>query len=300
MDSLITPSKEHHINPESAKLMKLATYASVAVAIILIIIKFYAWLVTDSVSMLSSLVDSMLDAVVSIINLLAVRYALTPPDDEHRFGHTGAEDIAALSQAAFIAGSALFIIFNAVHRFVHPEPLHQTILGIWVMVFSLAATFALVTFQRYVVKKTGSTAISADQLHYLGDLLMNGTVIAALLLTSNLGWNMADPFFAILISLYIIYGARKIGRLAFDKLMDREFPEEEKKKITDLVLSYPGVLGMHDLKTRYSGIKPFIQFDLEMDGNKSLTDAHEIAETIMKKLEQMFPGGEVFIHEDPV
>lgn len=289
-----------HINPESSSLMKLATYASVATAFVLIIIKFYAWVVTDSVSMLSSLVDSTLDMVVSLINMMAVRYALMPPDDDHRFGHTGAEDIAAMGQAAFITGSAIFIFFTAIERMINPQPIEQTAFGIGVMVFSIITTLALVTFQKYVVVKTKSTAISADSLHYSGDLLMNCAVIFAIVLTSNFGWKFADPLFGIAISVYIIYCAWKIGAMAFDKLMDKEFDDTEKEKIKQLVLSYPGVLGMHRLKTRYSGIKPFIQFDLELDGEQTLFSAHAIADALENKLMEMYPGGEVIIHEDPV
>lgn len=287
-----------YINQESSRLMKLATYASVGVAGILIIVKFYAWVITDSVSMMSSLIDSSLDIVVSLINMFAVRYALMPPDEDHKFGHTSAEDVAAMGQAAFVSGSALFISFTAIERLLNPHPIEHTAIGIYVMVFSLVMTFALVAFQKYVAAKTKSTAITADSLHYAGDLLMNGSVIAALLLSENMGWDFADPVFAIIISIYIIYGAWQIGGMAFDKLMDKEFPEEEKKKITEFILAHREVLGIHQLKTRYSGIKPFIQFHLELDGNQTLFSAHKIADEIENKLMEMYPGGDIIIHED--
>ena len=279
--------------------MKLATYASVSVAAFLILIKFWAWLETDSVSILSALVDSMLDLVTSAINLFAVRYALMPPDADHRFGHNSAEDVAALGQGAFVAGSATFIAINAFGKLLHPEPIGATGIGITVMAISVAATLALVTFQRIVVKRTGSTAIHADHLHYLSDLALNGSVIVALVLSSKLGWHYADPLFSIAISIGILYGAWHIGRRAFDKLMDKSFPEAEVEKIQNMAMAHPGVLGVHNIKTRYSGIKPFIQFHLELDGTQSLHATHLIADTLEHSLLERYPGGEVIIHQDP-
>ena len=174
------------VSDSVARLMRLATYASVATALTLIAVKLVAWVLTDSVSLLSSLIDSVLDAVASIVNLLAVRHALIPPDREHRFGHGKAEPLAALAQATFISGSAVFLVFEASHRFFSPEPLEHMELGIWVMLFSIAVTFALTRFQSHVVRKTGSLAIHADSLHYLGDLLVNAAVIVALLLVWQL------------------------------------------------------------------------------------------------------------------
>ncbi len=288
------------ISADNANLMRMATYASVGVAFILIAIKIYAWLMTDSVSVMSSLVDSILDILVSMLNLLAVRYALMPPDEDHRFGHTSAEDVAALAQSAFIAGSALLIIISATGRFSHSETIQNETIGIVIMVISIIFTFLLVAFQRYVAKKTGSTAIYADSLHYVGDVLANFAVIVALILSVKFDIAYADPIFALLIAAYIILNAWKIGKLAFDKLMDKEFPPEEKRKICEFVMNYDGVMGVHDLKTRYSGIKPFIQFHLELDGRQSLNDAHKIADGIEQKLMELFPGGEIIIHEDPV
>lgn len=296
----IHEQRKHIISPEYARLMRLATWASVFVASILIAIKFYAWVITDSVSMMSSLIDSFLDMIVSLVNLMAVRYALMPPDEEHRFGHTAAEDVAALAQSAFIAGSAVFIAISAIRRLMNPELIHQADLGVYVMIFSIFATIALVLFQKYVVKKTKSSAIGADSLHYISDLLMNVSIIVALVLSSKFGMVYADPIFAIFIAVYISYGAWKIGFEAFNKLLDKEFDDEEREKIKQTVREYPGAINIHNLKTRYSGIKPFIQFHLELDGTQTLHDAHEIADGLEAKLMEMFPGGEVIIHQDPV
>lgn len=280
--------------------MRNAALASVVVALLLIGTKFYAWMVTDSVSLLSSLVDSSLDLIVSTINMLAIRYALMPPDEDHRFGHTSAEDVAALAQAAFIAGSAVFIVISALGRLFDPTPMEHGAIGIVVMIFSIVATLGLVMYQKYVIKRTKSTAVSADSLHYVGDLLMNGAVIAALVLSSYKNMIYADAVFAFLIAFYILYNAYKIGREAFDKLMDKAFPPEDEARIHDLVMEHPGALGYHDLKTRYAGIKAFIQLHLDLDGSQSLQEAHAIADSLEHKLERVFPGSEVIIHQDPV
>lgn len=283
----------------AARLMRLATIASVAVAAILIVVKFGAWLYTDSVSLLSTLIDSLLDAAASLVNFFAVKQALTPPDREHRFGHGKAEPLAALGQAAFITGSAVFLVFEAAHRFYDPQPVVNSDVGIAVMVFAIVMTFGLTRFQAYVVRKTGSLAIKADSLHYLGDLLINGAVIVALVLVSQLGWVYADPLFGMGIAAYIVYNAWLIARDALDMLMDRELPNEERARIRDLVVRHPDVLNMHDLRTRSAGRMLFIQLHLELDGGLSLYRAHEIADEVEAELMAAFPGAEVIIHQDP-
>lgn len=279
--------------------MRLATYASVATAAILIAVKLVAWLYTDSISLLSTLVDSVLDIFASLVNLAAVRHALTPADKEHRFGHGKAEPLAALGQAAFISGSALFLIFEAGHRLFDPEPLAHTTLGIWVMVFAIAATFALTRFQAYVVRKTGSMAIRADSLHYVGDLLVNISVIVALLLVAELGWLWVDSVFGLAIAVYISTNAWRIAHGAYDMLMDRELPDEERQRIKEIVLAHPRVMDLHDLRTRSSGPYAFIQIHLELDGAMSLLESHEIADEVEALIREAFPEAEVLIHQDP-
>ena len=205
--------------------MRQATYASVGVAPILIGAKLFAYLMTDSVSLLSTLLDSLLDAAASLVNLVAVRTALTPADAEHRFGHGKAEPLAALGQSAFIAGSALFLLVEAGNRVVNPSPIQNSGIGLAVMVFSIAATFLLVLYQRHVIRLTNSVAIRADSIHYVSDLLVNGAVIAALLLWRQFGWALADPIFAACVGLYILYTAWRIARGSLDLLMDRELPD---------------------------------------------------------------------------
>jgi ferrous-iron efflux pump FieF len=284
---------------EAARLLRLATTASVATAVLLIFVKLAAFVLTDSVSILSTLIDSLLDAAASIVNLIAVRHALVPADREHRFGHGKAEPLAAMGQAAFISGSGIFLMIEAVPRFFSPRPLANGEVGIGVMVFSIVATLALVTLQRHVVRRTGSLAISADQLHYTGDILVNGAVILALVLTAWLGWTFVDPLFGIGIAGYILYNAWQIASGAFDMLMDRELPEEERARIRSVIETHKGVLAMHDLRTRASGPQIFIQCHIELDGDQSLRQAHAIADAVEFDLRAAFPGAEVIVHQDP-
>lgn len=284
---------------QSGSLMKLATYASVTVATVLIVTKAAAWVLTDSVSMLSTLIDSLLDAGASILNLIAVRHALEPADREHRFGHGKAEALAGLAQAAFIAGSAMFLVVQAGERLVNPRYLLNTEIGYWVMALAIALTVVLVAFQGYVVKKTGSIAITADSTHYRMDVLVNVSVIVSLLLVSEFGLVWADPAFAIAISGYIVWGAWRIGEASMNMLMDRELPDAERQRIREIALSHPSVLGVHDLRTRSAGNQVFIQMHLEMNGDITLHDAHVISDQVEANVIQAFPNAEVLIHEDP-
>ena len=276
-----------------------ATYASLGAAAVLIAAKFVAWTGTGSVALLSSLVDSMVDAAASLVTFVAVRQAVIPPDREHRFGHGKAEPLAALGQAAFLLGSALFLIAEAVRRLVFPEAVENTGIGIAVMVFSLIVTIGLVTYQRYVVRRTGSVAINADALHYSGDILMNFGVIAALLIQSALAVPILDPLFGGAVGAYIIYGVAKIARLALTQLMDRELPDAERARVRKIAESHPEVTAVHDIRTRGAGPTAFIQLHVEMDGAMSLLHAHEISDTVEEELRAAFPHAEIIIHADP-
>ncbi|TLS76946.1 cation diffusion facilitator family transporter [Mariprofundus erugo] len=283
---------------KSAQLMRMATYASTGVALVLILTKTIAWMMTDSVSLLATLIDSCLDAAASILNLLAVRHALEPADKQHRFGHGKAESLAGLGQSTFIAGSALFLCFEAIGRMSHPQPLDAVSVGIGVMLFSILATLGLVFFQQYVIRQSGSTAIKADHLHYKTDLIVNAAVILALILASY-GWPGFDPVFAIAIAGYIFFSAWEIAREALDLLMDRELPNERRTRIKEIVHAHPQTRGIHDLRTRKSGMTEFIQLHLELDGDLTLMQAHAIADDVESRILAEFPGAEVIIHEDP-
>lgn len=295
----MTSSDSMHMAPqETARLLRLATYASISVATILIVAKLIAWGLSDSVSLLATLIDSVLDALASLINLIAVRHALTPADKEHRFGHGKAEALAGLSQSMFIAGSAGFLLLEAGRRLISPIPVEAVGTGIAVMLFSIIATLLLLGFQQHVIRKTNSTAIKADALHYRTDLLVNASVIAALWLSAQ-GWDGFDALFACAIGIYILYSAWEIIALSYDHLMDRELPDEQREEIKQLVLQHKSARGLHDLRSRHSGTMTFIQLHLELDDDLSLPEAHRISDEVEASLMEAFPESEIIIHIDP-
>ena len=283
---------------EKARLMRLATYASTSVALALILTKAIAWFMSDSVSLLATLIDSCLDALASIINLIAVRHALEPADKEHRFGHGKAEALAGLGQATFITGSSLFLVLEAISHLWNPQSISAMPVAIAVMVLSIVATMGLLMFQKHVIRITDSTAIKADHLHYKTDLLVNASVIVALLLAFY-GWEGFDPLFAIAIAAYILYSAWEIAQESLDLLMDRELPKEERDNIKAIVRSHPDARGLHDLRTRRSGTTTFIQLHLELEDHLTLRQAHAIADEVEASIMAEYPDSEVIIHEDP-
>jgi ferrous-iron efflux pump FieF len=285
--------------PRADRLRRLATYASVSVAGLLIAAKFAAWLETGSVALLSSLVDSLLDAVASLVNLVAVRHAMSPADREHRFGHGKAEPLAVLGQSAFIIGSAMLLLAEAVRRLIWPVPVENPPAGIAVMVLSIVVTIALVLYQRHVVRRTGSIAITADELHYRGDLVVNVSVIIALVLAPILGLPILDPLFGAGIGIWILYSAARLVRLSLVQLMDHELPDDERERIREIAQSHPDVVAAHDLRTRIAGPTAFIQIHIEMDGTLSLLRAHEISDEVEAQLRAAYPHAEVMIHQDP-
>ncbi len=282
-----------------ARLVTTAAWTATIVATLLLLVKVITWWVTGSVSLLASLIDSMLDIAASVVNLVVVRYALQPADKEHAFGHGKAESLAALAQAMFISGSAVFLILNGIERFFRPQPLHTPELGVYVSLFAMAVTLALVTFQKYVVRVTGSQAIAADSLHYQTDLYMNAAIMVALGL-SYFGVTQADAVFAVGIGLFIFYSAFKMVSEAIQTLLDRKLPDEELEEIRSQCLSVKNVLGVHQLRTRMSGPTRFIQLHLELDDNLALIEAHHIADKVEENLLNVFPGADILIHQDPI
>jgi len=238
---------------EHARLLRLATRASVAVACTLIVAKGIAWWLSGSVSMLAGLTDSALDGITSLLNLLAVHYALRPADDDHRYGHGKAESLSGMAQALFIGGSAVLIALQAIDRLKHPEPVGAPWLSIGVIVFSLALTLALLMLQHRVIKETGSNAVRADSLHYRSDMMLNGSILVALVL-AGFGWNQLDAWFGLGIAGYILWSAVQIARESFAVLMDEELPTDVSQHMLELACGVPGVLGAHDLRTRISAI----------------------------------------------
>ena len=288
----MTSSTEH------ARLLRLATRASVAVAGILIVTKAIAWWLSGSISMLAGLTDSLLDGVTSFLNLLAVHYALRPADDDHRYGHGKAESLAGMAQALFIAVSAVLIAFQAIERLKNPEPIGAPWIGIGVIVFSLVMTVALLALQHRVVKATGSNAVHADSLHYRSDLLLNGSIVVALVMAS-FGWPQLDAWFGLGIAAYILWSAVQIARQSFSVLMDEELPTEVSERMLALACSVPGVLGAHDLRTRISGNIWYVQLHLELPGELSLSVAHGLSDRAAEAIESVYPQAEVLVHADP-
>ncbi len=280
-------------------LMRRATYASIVVAGVMVLVKLIAWLLTDSVSLLSSLLDSLLDAAASLVNLIAIHQALTPADREHRFGHGKAEPLASLGQAAFITGSAVLLLIQGLQHLLVPAPVSNTGIGIVVMIFAIVVTLGLVRYQRSIIKRTGSLVVSADELHYRADLILNGAVIASLVVTNVLGWPYIDPLFGIAIGLWIIYGAWQVARKAIVHLMDQELPDDARARIREIALAHPQVRAVHDLRTRAAGPDAFVQIHLEMDGDLTLRDAHRVSDAVEADILAAFPQAEVMIHQDP-
>ncbi len=294
-----TDHRQYSVPAEAARLMRLATYASISVVIVLIAAKLVAWSASGSVSLLATLIDSALDALASLSNLFAVRHALSPADSEHRFGHGKAEALAGLGQAAFITGSAGFLLLASTRRIFQPVPLEAFGVGIGIMLFSILTTLGLLAFQRHVIARTDSMAIKADALHYRTDLLVNASVVVALVL-SVWGWPGFDALFAIGIALYILWSAWGIVVQAFDHLMDHELPEADRQEISSCALSHEKVCGLHDLRSRRSGTAIFIQLHLELDDDLRLLEAHQISDEVEHSLQARFPGAEIIIHIDPI
>jgi cation diffusion facilitator family transporter len=286
------------VDPRHRRLLRLATWASLGVAVVLILCKSVAWYLSGSVSLLAGLTDSVLDGAASFLNLLAVHYSLRPADDDHRYGHGKAEALAGMGQALFIGLSAVLITVQAVTRLRNPEPLGEAGLGIAVMVLSLVLTVALLTLQYKVVRETGSTAVRADSLHYRSDLMLNGSILVALVL-ANQGYPQLDAVFGLVIGVYILWSSLQIGKESTAILMDQELPPDVADRMLALACGIPGVLGAHDLRTRVSGQHWFVQLHLELPGQLTLSAAHALCEQAEAAIVAHFPKAEVLVHADP-
>lgn len=283
---------------EYNKLVKRAANLAIIVAVSLIIIKALAWWKTGSISILAAMTDSVVDLFASLTNILVLRFALQPADDNHAFGHGKAESLAALAQSAFISGSAVFLLLQGFHKLTDPELIEQSNIGVIVSLVSIVITAILVFYQRYVVSITQSPAIEADSLHYQTDLFMNGAILVAMLLNSA-GFIYADALFAIGIALYIALNAVKMFWAAVQTLLDQALPDEEIELIKDIASKHPNILGIHDILTRRAGAVRFIQLHLELDDHLTLLVAHEITDNLEQKLLSAFPMSKVIIHQEP-
>lgn len=272
---------------------------TIAFALTIVAIKLFAAIDTNAASMLASLMDAMMDVAVSLLNFVALRFALKPADDEHRFGHGKAEAVMALFQAAFLAGAAFVLLYQGFNRFFVPAPVGEISNGIWAMLVCSGLTLTLVLVQRWIIKKTGSLAVNADQAHYRGDLLMNAAVLLALYLVQNsLLW--ADAVIAILIAGYLLFNAGQLLRESMVHLLDEELPEVERQRILQHLQQMPGVLGVEQLRTRRAGPRVFVQLRLLLPQDWSLQKAHQVTDLAEQQIAALYADAEVIIHPDPL
>jgi ferrous-iron efflux pump FieF len=292
-------SEGHPAHATHGALTARAALASVSVALFLLVLKAYAAWATGSVAMLGSLADTGLDVLASLITLYGVRIAAEPADREHRFGHGKAEALAALAQVGIIAFSALGIGWRALDRLLGQQATANAEYGIGVSLLAIVATLGLLAYQRRVIASTGSVAIATDHVHYQSDLLLNLSVIAALVLEQYLHLTGADAVFGIAIALWLLWGAWRASSRAVDQLMDREWPEEKRRRFVEVAARHPELIGIHDLRTRTSGAHDFVQFHVWVDPKMTVAAAHEVMDEVERKLEAEFPGVEILIHIDP-
>lgn len=283
----------------AASLNRSAALASTAVALLLVGLKVWAAWTTGSTAMLGSLADTALDLVASLATLAGVWVAAQPDDHNHRFGHGKAEALAAMFQVVLISISALSLAARAIGQWAagaRPEAAEG---GIAVSVIAMLATVALLAWQRRVIRQTGSLAIATDHMHYQSDLFLNLAVIAALALDQYAGLAGADPFFGLAIALWLGWGAWGASQEAVDQLMDKEWPSEKKERFLAVVARHPELRGLHDLRTRTSGNRDFVQFHVAVDPGMTIRAAHDVMDEIEAKLLAEFPGVEILIHPDP-
>ncbi len=291
--------EEKDINNKHNKLKKYASMASVSVAVILAITKIIASLMSGSLAVLSSMVDSLADIAASTITFISVKYSNKPPSVKYRYGHGKAEALSALSQAAFIGGSGFFVLYDVVDKIINPQPVASAKIGILVMIFSLALTVTLVAFQRYVVKVTGSRAILADSANYTGDIVTLSSILLALLFVEYMDLHWFDPLAAFLVAIFLIRNASQIGVDAIKVLMDRELSVEVRDDIQKIVKSNSFVKGLHDLRSRDTGNGEFFEFHLELDGGLTLAKAHDYTEEIEKQINAKYKDAQIVIHQEP-
>lgn len=284
---------------EPGLLNRSAAFASIAAALSLLALKVWAAWSTGSTAMLGSLADTTLDLVASLATLAGVWIAAMPADDKHRFGHGKAEAIAALFQVVLISISALGIAARAIEQLVDGGRTRAAGDGIAVSVVAIVVTLALLAWQRHVIRRTGSLAIQTDSVHYQSDLLLNVAVIAALVFDQFAGFAGADPLFGLAIAGWLGWGAWTASQDVVEQLMDHEWPVEKKDRFLAVLARNPDITGVHDMRTRTSGHRDFVQFHVWIDPEMSLGDAHAVMDDMEARLRAEFPDTEIIIHPEP-
>jgi ferrous-iron efflux pump FieF len=289
----------NHHHHSHGELTTKAAIASVSMALFLLALKTYAAAETGSVALLGSLADTGFDVLASLLTLFSVRYAALPADDDHRFGHGKAESLSALVQVMLVIVTAVLIGWRGITRLGNHEATQHPEMGIGVSVIAILATGALLAYQHHVIKKTGSVAIHGDHVHYQGDVLLNIAVIIAIALDAFLGVRGADPIFGLGIAAWLLWGASRSARMALDQLLDKEWPAEKRDRFLAVAARHPRATGIHDVRTRSSGMHDFVQFHLWFDPKMTLGEVHDIMDEIEADLAHEFPGVEVLIHPEP-
>lgn len=274
--------------------------AAISVAVVLVAAKSWACAATGSLAVAASLIDSALDLVVSVANLAAILYAAKPADEDHPFGHHSIEDIAAMAQAVLVGLAGAALGWRGIERLLTPQPLAAEAEGIAVMAVSIGLTGGLVWWQRRVARQTGSKVVEADSLHYLSDFLTAGAGIVALTASALFGLVLVDSAVSLVAAAVLLRGAVKIGGGAFGALMDRQAPAEVERRIAAIVGEFPEIRGFHDLKTRVSGARTFVQIHIELEGGQTLHEAHAIGARLRRRILAAVPRSEVIVHKDPV
>ena len=282
------PTSTEHAR--GAALRRLSSTISLFTAVALVAVKLLAWIATGSVAILASVVDGLVDTGAGFATYFGVRYAERPPDHHHRFGHGKGEALAAFTQATFLVGAAFVLAVQSVQRLVYPQLINSLDVGLSVIVASLVASLALVIMQSWVVRRTGSTAIAADRAHYLTDVAVNVAVLIALGVTKLTGWTRADPILALAISGYMLWNAYGIAVHALAQLLDRELSDDDRQRIKEAILACDGVRSMHDLRTRFSGDRTFIEYHIEIDGTLPIERGHAIGDATERALKNLLPG----------
>ena len=292
-------SLSHLDKKNTDKLKNRAATASIILAFALSLLKLLATILSGSLAVLSSMIDSLSDVLGSGITFVAVKYSARPATKAHRYGYGKAEAVSAFIQALFVAGSGLFVIYDAIMRFKHPRIIEDTPLAIGIMLTSLVATLFLISYQKHVAKLTQSQAIAADSAHYVVDILTNLSIIISLTIVNFFEIYWFDTLTAFAIALYLLWNAYQLAKTALATLLDHELSEEVRSNIQNIIAKHDFVQGFHDLRTRDSGNDYLVEIHLELDGNLSLFEAHRLSDIIESDILKEYPNAQIIIHQDP-